>query len=338
MQWLIAGGPSANVRSANKQSSFMLRTSSTAGGPSVDAYGFVGPFGISISGGGGFGNRDNAQGQTGFKLDTRQANLLIDYSFNQKLIGGFSFGYLGTDRNMKLDGGGLNSDSYRFAPFLLFRPTANSYLNLMGSYALVNYDSTRSVPNSNINGVNVTFGDAKAKYDANQFFVSLGGGYTVTLKDGWSLRGYGRGDYIHTDIESFQERGGLTTDNLGNSSSFTNRVNGQNIRSVTSTVGAELSHAISSRTLAAVIIPSLRAEWVHEFENDGREIGASMVDPTTSSFRSITVAGPQRNWGNLGFGLQMLLPRAIVGYVNYQRLIIKHASNNIISGGIRMNF
>lgn len=324
---LITGGASANIRSANNQFS------------SADAYGFLGSFGISISGGGSFGNRQSAQGQTGFQLDTRQANLIVDYSFNQKLIGGFSFGYLGTDRDLGLVSGSLNSDSYRFAPFLLFRPTANSYLSMMGGYALVNYDSTRRVKQSG----NITFENATARYDADQFFASLSGGYTFTFMDGWNLRGYGRGDYSYTNIESYRESGGLSTDvTTGAQMPWILQVNGQDIHSVTSTVGAELSHAISTRSLAAVIIPSLRAEWVHEFENNGRTIGAGYqgdgVGATSPTFGQMTIAGPQRNWANLGAGLQILFPRSIVGFVNYHRLVIKHAKNNVISGGIRMNF
>lgn len=334
MQRLVTNRTSATRYS--QPSSFLLRTSASAAGtPSVGAYGFIGPFGVSLGGGGSFGSLSNAQGQTGFSVDTRQANLTIDYSFNEKLISGFLFDYLGTSRNFKLGSGDLSSDSFRFAPFLLYRPTPNSYINVMGGYALVNYDSTRSVSDSN----GITFSDATAKYDADQFFASVGGGYTLA-KSGWSLRGYTRGDYSHTNIKSLQEKGGLATDNFNNILSLAMQVNGQTMQSVTSTLGAEVSHAISTRTFIPVIIPRLRAEWVHEFENDGRIARAGFIDQNGANltFGSMAVAGPVRNWANLGLGVQMLFARSIVGYVNYDRLIMSHAENNTISGGIRMNF
>lgn len=325
-------------RSAEKrqqQSSFLLQSSaSVAGTPSFGTSGFIGPVGVSLSGGGSFGERNTAEGQTGFQLNTRQTSLMIDYSFNQKLIGGFSFNYLGTDRNLRLASGDLNSDSYRFAPFVLFRPTTNSYLTLMGGYALVNYRSTRSVSSQN----DITFDNATANYDANQFFASVGGGYTFTLMDGWNLRGYGRGDFSDISIQSFQEKGGVA--HSGNDSlSLAMSVNKQTIRSVTSTLGVELSHAISTRTFIPVIIPRLRAEWVHEFENNARTITAGFTGQNYSpTSASMAVASSVRNWANLGVGVQMLFARSIIGYINYDRLIIKHAENNIISGGIRMNF
>ncbi len=118
------------------------------------------------------------------------------------------------------------------------------------------------------------------------------------------------------------------------------QVNGQTMQSVTSTLGAEVSHAISTRTFIPVIIPRLRAEWVHEFENDGRIARAGFIDQNGANltFGSMAVAGPVRNWANLGLGVQMLFARSIVGYVNYDRLIMSHANNNIISGGVRINF
>lgn len=306
-------------------------------GDGSDAYSFIGPFGVSFSGGGGFGDRNTSVGQTGFKIDTRQANLIIDYPFAQNLIGGFSFGYLNTNRNLGLASGSLDSDSYRFAPFLSYTPTHNSYVTLMGGYARVNFDSTRSVSSTtNINqfGDTVTSraSDAKASYGANEYFASLGAGYTYTL-DAWSLRGYGRGDYSHSNIASFQESGAIASDGF----SYANNVNGQRILSATSTLGAELSYAISTNTLAAVVIPRLHAEWVHEFQNSGRTIQANFNQFNVST-GPIAVAGPERNWANLGFGVQMLFPHALVGYLNYDTLFIQNASNQTVSGGVRVNF
>jgi uncharacterized protein with beta-barrel porin domain len=316
----------------------------SGGGSSPDAYTFIGPFGVSFSGGGGFGDRDNSEGQTGFKIDTRQANLMIDYAFNQVLTAGFAFNYLSTDRTLGLNSGTLNSDSYRFAPFLSYTPTSNSYVTLMGGYAVVDFDSTRSVsPVTNTNNVNnkvtITFSDATAKYNADQFFASLGAGYTHRMGS-WSLRGYGRADYNHNHISSFRESGGIA----GNFS-YTNTVNGQSILSATTTLGAELSYAFSTRTLAAVIIPKLHAEWVHEFKNNGRQnqtvFNGNKLDGTSSlsaNPSTISVAGPERNWANVGFGVQMLFPHAIVGYLNYDTLFIENASNQTVSGGFRINF
>ena len=310
----------------------------SGGGSSTDAYSFIGPFGLSLSGGGGFGDRETTSAQTGFKIDTRQANLIIDYSFTRELIGGFAFNYVSADRNLALASGKLNSDSYRFAPFLSYTPTPNSYITLLGGYARVDFDSTRSVSPF----VGHTLTDAKANYGANEYFASLGAGYTHRF-GAWSLRGYGRGDYNHLNIGGFQENGGVDL-NDPNLISYTNKVNGQSILSATSTLGAELSYAFSTTTLAAVVIPKLHAEWVHEYKNNSRQsqttfnaAGGILATPL-SSVQSIAVSGPERNWANLGFGVQMLFPHAIVGYLNYDTLFIQNGSNQTVTGGIRVNF
>lgn len=302
-------------------------------GASGDVYSFIGPFGLSLNGGGGIGDQDTANGQTGFSLDTKQANITIDYSINQNLVAGFSFGYLNTERDLALNSGSMDSDSYRFAPFILFRPSSNSYVTALAGYALVNYESTRTISAFGGN----TFSNATAEYDADQYFASLAGGYIFAFKDGWKVHGYARGDYSQTDIESFQENGGIST---LNTNSYAMQVSGQSINSVTSTVGAELSYAISTSTVAAVIIPKFKAEWVHEYKNSGKvnQITFLTNPGGVAVNESIATAGPERNWANIGFGLQMLFPHAIVGYLGYDALIIENASNHTITGGIRVNF
>ncbi len=316
---------------------------SSGGGSSSDAYSVIGPFGVSFSGGGGFGDRDTSVGQTGFNIDTRQANLIIDYPFTRELTGGFAFNYVNANRNLALASGKLNSDSYRFAPFLSYAPTPNSYVTMMGGYARVDFDSKRSFsPSTNalpVPGSTITVSDATAKYGANEYFASLGTGYTYTMK-AWSLRGYGRGDYNHLNIGNFQESGAIASND---GFSYASKVNGQSILSATSTLGAELSYAISTNTLAAVVIPRLHAEWVHEFQNSSRQTqitfsAAQNGAILASSAQSIAVAGPERNWANLGFGVQMQLPHALVGYLNYDTLFIQNASNQTVSGGVRVNF
>jgi uncharacterized protein YhjY with autotransporter beta-barrel domain len=344
----------------------------SGGNGSYDAYGYLGPFGVSFSGGAGFGDRENSLGQTGFNLNTRFANLFIDYAFTKDLIGGVSFGYFSTVRDLGLASGSLDSDSYRFAPFISYFPTPESYVTLTGGYTTVNYSSIRKVSsftntaNFTCDNVNIpcslgeepgtvhndlvktTITDATAKYSADQFFVSLGAGYTHRM-GAWSLRGYGRADYNHLSISGFKENGGIAIGErlgeFGTGFTYTNTINGQNIDSLLTTLGAELSYAISTQSLlAAVIIPKLRAEWVHELKNGARQINntfsANKFDnsQSISSLQSINVAGPERNWANLGLGVQMLLPSGIVGYLDYETLFIENGSNQTVSGGVRINF
>ena len=137
-------------------------------------------------------------------------------------------------------------------------------------------------------------------------------------------------------IEGFTENGA----NVFSSSASGNvalNVNSQNFDSAASTLGLEVSHAFNTNTIAAVVIPSLIAEWVHEYENSSRTVNSSFIDGN-QALGPITTAGPIRDWANLGVGLQMQFPQNFVGFLNYEALFIQDGSNQIVSGGLRMSF
>lgn len=290
----------------------------------------IGPFGISISGGGGFGDRNDARGQTGFDVNTQHANAMLDYRFDEQFVGGLSLGYLHSDRDLNFNSGYLNSDAYRVAPFLVYSPSAQSYISALVGYSRLEFDSLRNVNAGLINNT-VTITGATASYGADQFFTSLGTGYVAQM-EWFNLRGFVRGDYSHTEIDGFQETGGIISTNGG---SVTVNMNGQAIDSFTTTIGAEISRAFTVPSLYTVFIPRFRAEWVHEFENRSRKINASLAGTVLNP---ITTGAPERNWLNLATGVQMLLPENITAFVDYEALLIENGSNQIVSGGVKIRF
>ncbi|ATG91700.1 autotransporter outer membrane beta-barrel domain-containing protein [Methylomonas koyamae] len=292
---------------------------------------YIGPFGISISGGGGFGDRNDSRGQTGFDINTQHANAILDYRFDEQFAGGLSLGYLHSDRDLSFNSGYLNSDAYRVAPFLVYSPTADSYVSMLAGYSRLEFDSRRAVNAAlTTNGSDVTISDATARYGADQFFASLGTGY-VYRADWLNVRGYLRGDYSHTEIDGYQETGAV----MSSGGNATISMNGQTIDSFTTTVGAEISRAFTVPSLYTVFIPRFRAEWVHEFENRSRQIDASLAG---IPLIGLATAAPERNWLNLATGLQMQLPQDIVAFIDYEALLIENGSNQIVSGGVKIRF
>lgn len=289
----------------------------------------IGPFGISISGGGGFGDRNDAGGQTGFDINTQHANAILDYRFDEQFAGGLSLGYLHADRDLNFNSGYLNSDAYRVAPFLVYSPSAKSYVSLLAGYSRLEFDSLRNV-NAGLADNSISISGAAASYGADQFFTSLGTGY-VEQMEWFNLRGFIRGDYSHTEIDGYQETGGI----MSSTGSATISMNGQTIDSFTTTVGAEISRAFTVPSLYTVFIPRFRAEWVHEFENRSRQIDASLAG---IPLIGLATAAPERNWLNLATGLQMQLPQDIVAFIDYEALLIENGSNQIVSGGVKIRF
>jgi len=288
----------------------------------------IGPFGISVSGGGGFGDRNDARGQTGFDINTQHANAILDYRFDEQFAGGLSLGYLHSDRDLNLNSGYLNSDAYRVAPFLVYSPSAKSYVSILAGYSRLEFDSLRNINAGLVNGI--TISGAAASYGADQFFTSLGTGY-IEQMEWFDLRGFVRGDYSHTEIDGYQETGAA----MSSGGNATISMNGQTIDSFTTTVGAEISRAFTVPSLYTVFIPRFRAEWVHEFENRSRQIDASLAG---IPLIGLATAAPERNWLNLATGVQMLLPENITAFVDYEALLIENGSNQIVSGGVKIRF
>ncbi|WP_445371481.1 autotransporter outer membrane beta-barrel domain-containing protein [Methylomonas sp. HW2-6] len=291
--------------------------------------GYIGPFGISISGGGGFGDRNDARGQTGFDINTQHANAILDYRFDEQFAGGLSLGYLHSDRDFNFNSGYLNSDAYRVAPFLVYSPSANSYVSVLAGYSRLEFDSLRNV-NAGLANDSITISGAAASYGADQFFTSLGAGYLAQM-EWFNLRGFVRGDYSHTEIDGYQETGAV----MSSGGNATISMNGQTLDSFTTTMGAEISRAFSVPSLYTVFIPRFRAEWVHEFENRRRQIDATLAG---IQLTGLSTSAPERNWVNLATGVQMLLPQNITAFVDYEALLIENGSNQIVSGGVKIQF
>ncbi|MDV3240840.1 MAG: hypothetical protein LOY00_03510 [Methylocaldum sp.] len=47
---------------------------------------------------------------------------------------------------------------------------------------------------------------------------------------------------------------------------------------------------------------------------------------------------PIRNWANVGFGAQFVMPNSVSAFVNYTSLIISGATNHTLEGGVRWDF
>lgn len=297
---------------------------------------FVGPFGVSVNASGSFGDIDTVAGQTGMSIDAQNVTATVDYMISKRLVGGLSAGYLHTDRNLSLASGSLDSDAYRIAPFVSYSPMEHLFLTALGGYAKIDFDSVRLFTPYTDGGVTITKDAATADYSADQWFASLGANYTQDF-DAWNLRGYARADYINTDVERYAESGAsVTSTAFPGTGALPLHVGGQTIRSVTSTLGAELSHAYSTG-----ITPRIRAEYVHEFDDDERTITAGFVNPTTIP-QGLRTDAPIRNWMNFGLGVNLLFPQNIVAFVDYEALVIvgddQDKSNHTILGGVSVNF
>lgn len=286
----------------------------TSGGASGDRYLTMGDLGLFFSAGGSFGDVNTRQSLPGYAINRRTVTVGPDLQVTDWLRTGLLFNYVSTSSDLVQGLGTFRADSFRFTPFLSFIPLENAYIDLTLGYA---YHDNRSERRSF--GVNY-----EANYTGNEYSASLGTGYNFNW-GGLSVIPYFQAAGISTELNRFRE----------------DSVNGVGITmgkqyrdSVTTTVGTELNYAWS--TPYGVLLPRVFGEWVHEYRNSSRSITSTIGrGGFTTSF---VTPDPIRNWANVGFGTQFMMPNSISAFVNYSSLIIQGATNHTVEGGVRWDF
>jgi outer membrane autotransporter protein len=107
--------------------------------------------------------------------------------------------------------------------------------------------------------------------------------------------------------------------------------------SVTTTLGGKISRVIN--TDWAVLVPQLRFEWEHEYDNDATRLLARFAaDPTRTAF-GIETDDPDRDYFRLGLGVSAVFPYGWSGFVNYNTVLDKQDwTDHLIDVGARWEF
>jgi outer membrane autotransporter protein len=171
-----------------------------------------------------------------------------------------------------------------------------------------------------------TRGDA----DGKQFFASMGMGYD--FYDGALAIGpYVRARYVRSTIDAYAEQ-----DLSG--SALQLAVDKQKATSLTSVLGVQASYAIS--TGSGVVLPQVRFEFEHEYEDDARTTLTSFVnDPRGTVFFPVTSDAPDRNYFNVGTGLVFVLPNGVMPFVDYEVLLgYRNFDRHRVTAGLRLEF
>ncbi|MEQ1889469.1 MAG: autotransporter outer membrane beta-barrel domain-containing protein [Alphaproteobacteria bacterium] len=257
-----------------------------------DDEGGNGKFGVFATGDYSFGEDDGSNEEAGYDLDGYGITAGADYKLSENLIAGAALGYTRTKNDFDQNGGELDQDTYSLSLYASVY-SGPAYLDGVVSYALSDTDIDRRLSYGGLTRpVNRV---ASGNTESDEWSISLGAGYEFS-GGGWSLSPMGRATYSDADIDGYSETGAQGL-NLA--------IARQNVKSFETALGADLSYAHS--TNFGVVIPQLRLEWAHEFDNDSRQITARYVnDPRNNRFFVRTDA-PDRNYFNLGGGLSALI-------------------------------
>ena len=282
--------------------------------------------GLWLRGNYGKGSKSATAADDGFDGHQVTATFGADYRLGTQSVLGLALGVARSSIGFRTVGGGLDTRSYNASLYTSSYLYKNFYVDLLANYGHDTFATTRhivyvesgttidqtalgSTTGSSWNG-NLSFG-----YD-----IALGS-LTVTPMVGYA--------YLHSTIDSFTESGASGLDLA---------VDNQAIKS--STVNAGLQMNLAWNTSFGVVVPHLRAQWVHEFDNAAPLLGMHFAaDPLGSAGAQMVVQGdaPSSSYWKLAGGAALQFKHGIAAYVEYQRLqSYGAASYGDLTAGLRV--
>lgn len=278
--------------------------------------------GVYLNGNAAFGDRDGDNDELGFDFRNLGFTLGSDYRLTDTRVVGGAFSYLNAFQDFDGNKGEIDVHIVAFS-FYGSQRIGQAYVNGIATYAHGEIDLEREIVFSAIDRT------AKGDTSSDEFAIAFGGGYEFQ----WEGLTYGpmmEWEWLWLDIRSFDESGanGLNLEHAHDS-----------MKSATVDVGVEGSHPISTRY--GVFIPQLAVAWVHQFEDDSREIRARFEGDNTGAADGFVVKtdDPDRNYAKISAALSGSFKRGLSGYLSYQAIVgHDRLSSHGFSFGGRVSF
>lgn len=253
-------------------------------------------------------DQDTVDDFTGFESKMKGAFLGLDYRVNPGLFLGSAIDYVQENTDSDQDSGFRDMDEYGFSLYSFIYNSSDIYFSFLARYGWQNYDIEQSP------GEDFNFDETlrvKGNADGSRINLSLGSGYSFNF------------DSVQIGVNALLESDRTVVDAHSLSSeSGALDVEEDERKRLTFSLGGEASKVFGLS--AGVFIPSVFANWVHEFKDDSRTING-FVRPNSLGIEEglITVVTPKpdRNYFNVGANLVAILPNGFSAYIDYQRNI-----------------
>lgn len=240
----------------------------------------------------------------------------VDYRASEQWVLGAALGYDTSDSDLLEDRGSVDSKQITGTVYASWVSPSNFYADFLAAYSRINFDLERVIRYRIGAGGAAETQVAQAALaspdgDSSTFALSLGRDFH---SGAWTTSAYLRGELTNVDLDGYDEVARLP-DAPG--SGLMLRVNARELESRTVRFGARASYAHSASY--GVLLPSLRAEWVRELQDDPQLINASFIaDPGS---RNISFLGSRidDSYGNLGLSLTSVLSNGRSLFFSYER-------------------
>lgn len=296
----------------------------------------------------GFGDHDQTVSEDAFDFDSMSVTTGTDYNFGSGVVG-VAFGYdryqADFDTAMFVTGGDVEVKGISGSLFAGYFGEGWT-LSGIATYGSLESDVSRRVVYGSANAACISCGALRTMTgspDGNYVALGVSVGYEFNV-GGWDITPSVSGNYRDVDIDGYAE-----ADQFGGGLAL--RYDDQQIESTRSIVGVTLSRPISRSF--GVLVPSLRAEWHHEFEDDVRAVrakyvledslltGASNPRNFACAISCFTMLTDQADadYGIASVGVSATFPRRVQVYVFYEALLgTSNVTGNSIAAGLRGQF
>lgn len=277
------------------------------------------------------GDRDATSREPSFDFDTLGITGGVDCRLIDNLVLGAAFGFANTDNDFS-SGSNLDTNGTTVSLYGTYNVPDRFYIDGIFSFGWDHYDLDRGINYSIPNGVDVNQ-TAKSDTDGRQFALGFSGGYDFSI-GGFTIGPFARLNFTDIDIDSFQER---ITNKRQPGSELNFDIDSQDLKSLTTVLGGQISYAVSTKR--AVLLPQLRLEWEHEYEDNTRDIDAKFVNDPFGTPVIIPTEDPDRNFFNIGLGLSSVFPGGKSAFIHYEAVIGREdLTKHSISVGARFEF
>jgi len=273
------------------------------------------------------GDKDSTTLTGSFGSTQRSFALGSDYRFGADTVLGASIGRRDTNALFGPGGaqGGMDSKTWTFSAYGSSFIYANWYLDAIVSYAVIDYDTRRTMIDSGFVAAHTAMGST----DGRTFSVGHSLGYdfnrgplTVTPSLGYL--------YIDSKTNAFEEQGGDGLDLAFNK---------QHVRSTTVHFDVNAAYALNSSI--GVWQPYIRAQWVREF-SDGIDMldvrFVNDVDPAAAPFK-LRFDELDRQYCRVNVGVSAQFKHDLATYVDYRQLVgFQAVTLRTVTFGARLQF
>jgi outer membrane autotransporter protein len=259
----------------------------------------------------------------GFEGDSKAAELGLDYRVSGRFVVGGIAGYERLDYDFDAEAPGTNftpavvagtadNDNTYLTLFASWNVGESGFAELSGGFETIDgsyrrnsvfQESTRTIVQTNV--------QAEGDADNEVTWFSFNAGFDHA-SGAWSLGPYAGLTWTRSRMDAYTERD-LSNSGLHMSFSGTTR------ESLLGHAGLRASYVASTR--GGIVVPQLRVEFQHEFDNESQDVAASFALDSSATQYLLSASGGDRDSVNAGLSIAFVLKNGWMPFFDYSILL-----------------